>query len=163
MLPGSTPSVSSFLSSDTILSHPPAISHYVSRSRSSVDPGYTITRHEKGHIKRPFSPGFLSSGFAYAEYLSSADRAFTLSCRTAVLHYNGLWVLYFSLRSTLDTVCLHFFLLRRIFTKIAHNWLFVNTLYSSITLMTHNIVGVSLVGQKIFEHYWWLLQLFEIR
>ena len=52
-------------------------------------------------------PGFLGSGFAYTKHLSSAHWAFTLSCRTFILHYDRLWVLDFPLGPTFHTICLH--------------------------------------------------------
>ena len=49
--------------------------------------------------------------FADSEYFCAAARALTLGGRTLVLHCDCFGVLDFNLFPTLDTICLHFYLL----------------------------------------------------
>ena len=82
-----------------------------------------------------------SSGFTYAEYLSSALWALTLSCRTAILHCNSSWVLDIYLCSTLNTICLHFTPpLPHFSQRLSHSDLLVNRFFTQFIGIAIDIV-----------------------
>jgi hypothetical protein len=48
-------------------------------------------------------------GFADSEHLRAAARAYTLSCRLAILHSDAFGILHFLFSAALDAISLHYF------------------------------------------------------